>query len=91
MSDLSQRTKLAILFADISGSTALYDKLGDTQALGLVAKCLDILSADGDKVGRLLAEGVDNGNKLAFTHGERLAVSGGNMDMLLAHSLIPAG
>ena len=46
MTDLSQRTKLAILFADISGSTALYDKLGDTRALRLVAKCLDILSGE---------------------------------------------
>ena len=46
MTDLSQRTKLAILFADISGSTALYDKLGDTQALRLVGKCLDILCAE---------------------------------------------
>ncbi len=46
MSDSPQQTKLAILFADISGSTALYDKLGDAQALSLVAKCLDVLIAE---------------------------------------------
>jgi class 3 adenylate cyclase len=46
MTDSPQQTKLAILFADISGSTALYDKLGDAQALKLVAKCLDILIAE---------------------------------------------
>jgi len=34
---------LAILFADISGSTALYTKLGDVEALKLVSKCLNIL------------------------------------------------
>jgi class 3 adenylate cyclase len=43
MPDSPKSNKLAILFADISGSTALYTQLGDVQALKLVAKCLDIL------------------------------------------------
>ena len=43
MTDSPQKTKLAILFADISGSTSLYDKLGDVLALNLVTKCLDIM------------------------------------------------
>jgi class 3 adenylate cyclase len=34
----------AILFADISGSTALYDRLGNEQALQLVTRTLDILT-----------------------------------------------
>lgn len=38
-----RQEKLAILFADISGSTALYDKLGDVEALRLVTKCLDVM------------------------------------------------
>ncbi len=46
MTGSSEASKLAILFADISGSTALYDKLGDIRALGLVAKSLDILTAE---------------------------------------------
>ena len=46
MSNSSTQAKLAILFADISGSTALYDKLGDTIALGIVTKCLDIMVAE---------------------------------------------
>jgi adenylate cyclase len=41
----AQRQKLAILFADISGSTALYDKLGDETARRLVARCLTIMSS----------------------------------------------
>ncbi|MCB1742655.1 MAG: adenylate/guanylate cyclase domain-containing protein [Gammaproteobacteria bacterium] len=35
---------LAIVFADISGSTRLYDSLGDANARELVADCLDILA-----------------------------------------------
>jgi len=35
---------LAILFADISGSTRLYEMLGDTVARGLIAECLGLMS-----------------------------------------------
>ena len=38
-----QVEKLAILFADISGSTALYDTLGDQVARQLVARCLALM------------------------------------------------
>lgn len=40
----AQTKKLAILFADISGSTALYEKLGDQLARQLIARCLSILT-----------------------------------------------
>jgi adenylate cyclase len=40
-----QTKKLAILFADISGSTALYDKLGDQLARKLISRCLSILNS----------------------------------------------
>ncbi len=39
--------KLAVLFADICGSTALYEKLGDDLARGVIANCLQTI---GDKV-----------------------------------------
>ena len=35
--------EVAILFADVVGSTQLYDKFGDTQASATVALCLDIM------------------------------------------------
>jgi adenylate cyclase len=34
---------LAVLFADVAGSTRLYEKLGNAQALVAVARCLDIV------------------------------------------------
>jgi adenylate cyclase len=36
--------KLAVLFADISGSTALYDNLGDVLAQRLIAKCITTMT-----------------------------------------------
>ena len=35
----------AVLFADVSGSTRLYEKLGNAEALGAVARCLDLVRA----------------------------------------------
>jgi len=39
----AETKKLAILFADISGSTALYEKLGDQRARVLIGRCLFML------------------------------------------------
>ena len=36
---------LAVLFADVAGSTRLYERLGNAQALVAVARCLDIVKA----------------------------------------------
>jgi adenylate cyclase len=44
-----QTEKLAILFADISGSTALYDKLGDKKARQLVTSCLSIMAQEATR------------------------------------------
>lgn len=41
---ISQPQTLAILFADISGSSALYDKLGNEVALSMVTRTLSILT-----------------------------------------------
>jgi adenylate cyclase len=38
-------THLAILFADINGSTRLYETLGDQEAMARIESCLSILSA----------------------------------------------
>lgn len=43
MTDPTQ-TPLAILFADVCGSTRLYDRLGDVRAQDAVARCLSIMA-----------------------------------------------
>jgi class 3 adenylate cyclase len=42
---LSHEAHLAILFADVSSSTALYNTLGDDAARGVIARCLSIMTA----------------------------------------------
>jgi class 3 adenylate cyclase len=41
-----QIEKLAVLFADICGSTALYDNLGDNLARRLIAQCVAIMAGE---------------------------------------------
>lgn len=43
---LKNTEKLAVLFADICGSTALYDSLGDDKARRLIARCIDTMVAE---------------------------------------------
>lgn len=42
----SHASKLAVMFADISGSTALYEKLGDEFARKLISKCMAVMSRE---------------------------------------------
>lgn len=46
MNTEQKNVQLSILFADISGSTALYDKLGNEMALHLVSRTLDVLKQE---------------------------------------------
>ncbi len=38
------KTNLAIMFADISGSTRIYETLGDSRARDITAKCVELMS-----------------------------------------------
>ncbi len=44
----SSKSKMVILFADICGSTALYDKLGNDSALQVITHALNILAREVD-------------------------------------------
>jgi class 3 adenylate cyclase len=43
--------KLAILFADVAGSTKLYETLGDAEALATIGRCLAVMKAVCDEHG----------------------------------------
>ena len=40
---MGKDVEVAILFADVVGSTQLYEQLGDAQARQMVGRCLDIM------------------------------------------------
>jgi class 3 adenylate cyclase len=64
----------AILFADISGSTSLYDRLGDVVARDLVAQCLEAMTA----------EVAGHGGTLVKTIGDEILASFAGADAAVA-------
>ena len=48
---VSDETQVAILFADVVGSTQLYDSMGDESARETVQKCVDIMRQATDQYG----------------------------------------
>ncbi len=48
---MSKDSEVAILFADVVGSTQLYDKFGDTKASATVARCLEVMKDATHKFG----------------------------------------
>ncbi|WP_077231354.1 adenylate/guanylate cyclase domain-containing protein [Methyloversatilis thermotolerans] len=58
----SQQRSLCVLFADVSGSTRLYEKLGDAEALRAVERCLNrmrrVVDGHGGKVIKTIGDEV---------------------------------
>ncbi len=46
---MSKNAELAIVFADVVGSTKLYELMGDTKARETVAQCIDVMAAATEK------------------------------------------
>ncbi|MEL7447700.1 MAG: adenylate/guanylate cyclase domain-containing protein [Pseudomonadota bacterium] len=46
---MSKNAELAIVFADVVGSTKLYELMGDTKARETVAQCIDVMTAATEK------------------------------------------
>lgn len=40
---MAEHRILAVLFADVSGSTRLYERLGDQQALAVIGRCIEVM------------------------------------------------
>ena len=84
----AENTVLAILFADISGSTGLYDKLGDERAHKLVSTCLSALSEVVASHRGTIIKTIGDEVMCTFEHaGDAVEAA---MDMHKAISSIPA-
>ena len=57
---------LAILFADVTGSTKLYETLGDVEALKTIGRCLDILRRVCEDHGGRVIKTIGDGSMAVF-------------------------
>jgi class 3 adenylate cyclase len=60
----------AVLFVDISGSTRLYEELGDAQALARVESCLRLLQRAADELRGRVVKTTGDGVMCAFTEAD---------------------
>jgi adenylate cyclase len=75
-------TDLAIVFADINGSTRLYELLGDAAARAKVAACLDMLSAVTTRYDGTVIKTIGDEIMCTFPNAEAAASSAREMQKL---------
>jgi len=76
---LPQQTQLAILFADVSGSTKLYESLGDAKARQLVSRCIQLMTDSTEKYGGSLIKTIGDEVMCRFPSADQAA--GAALDM----------
>jgi adenylate cyclase len=65
--------QLAILFADVSGSTQLYDTLGDARARSIIARCIDVMTEVTHRYGGTLVKTIGDGVMTTFPSANEAA------------------
>ena len=83
---MSREIELAILFADVSDSTQLYEVLGDAPARALVADCLDALIAVTRRQGGLLARTIGDEVMTTFRTADSAAAASVEMQDAITSS-----
>ena len=65
----AERVMLAILFADVSDSTRLYEQIGDTGAFGMIKDCMETLTQVTSKFGGWVVKTIGDGTMSIFSAG----------------------
>src|SRR5476649_2627899 len=79
-----EKAMLAVLFADVSDSTRLYEKMGDTAAFSQVKDCLEILTGATRQFGGWVIKTIGDGAMCAFPNADAAAQAACEMQILIA-------
>lgn len=79
-----QKTNLAVLFADVSDSTRLYEAIGDTAAFGNVREVIGLLKAVTETYGGRVVKTIGDGLMCAFPDADAAANAAGEMQRQIA-------
>ncbi len=86
-----ESTKLAILFADVSDSTRLYELMGDTGAFGQINEVMQILARAVEKSGGWVVKTIGDGIMCAFPDADSAAVAACDMQSRVAQRPLTGG
>jgi len=79
-----QKTNMAVLFADVSDSTRLYESLGDTAAFGNVREVIGLLKSVTDAFEGRVVKTIGDGLMCAFLDADAAASAAGEMQRQIA-------
>ncbi|MBI3043200.1 MAG: adenylate/guanylate cyclase domain-containing protein [Betaproteobacteria bacterium] len=79
-----QKTRMAVLFADVSDSTRLYEALGDTAAFGNVRQVIGLLKGITEAFGGRVVKTIGDGLMCAFPEADAAAQAAGEMQKQIA-------
>jgi len=81
---MSDSAELVILFADVSGSTPLYEALGDAKASAVIAECLRCMTDSGRKHHGELVKTIGDEILMVFPHPDNAAAAAREMHSAVA-------
>ena len=81
---MTTESELVVLFADISGSTALYERLGDIEARKQVAACLSTVTKQVEQSGGKVIKTIGDEVMCTFTAAEAAVTAAIDMQKALA-------
>ncbi|HKA41666.1 MAG TPA: adenylate/guanylate cyclase domain-containing protein [Burkholderiales bacterium] len=79
-----EKANMAVLFADVSGSTRMYEALGDTAAFGKVQECLGLLKRIATAFGGRVVKTIGDGAMCVFDTSDAAAQAAGEMQLQMA-------
>jgi class 3 adenylate cyclase len=87
----AQRSAMAILFADVSGSTRLYETQGDVQARGTIARCVELMTQAAAKHGGKLIKTIGDEVMCRFASADAAAAAALEMQEQVAGAALAGG
>ncbi|MGA3402180.1 MAG: adenylate/guanylate cyclase domain-containing protein [Acetobacteraceae bacterium] len=88
---MPREAQLAVLFADVSGSTALYDTLGDVRARSIVARCLAVMTEVTQRHGGTLVKTIGDEVMTTFPNATAAAEAACEMQDAITGQMVVDG
>ncbi|HWP94482.1 MAG TPA: adenylate/guanylate cyclase domain-containing protein [Gammaproteobacteria bacterium] len=88
---MASETQLAILFADVCGSTKLYETLGDVKARDTVARCIAIMTEATQRQGGTLVKTIGDEVMTTFKSADDAATAAAEMQENITDGLVVDG
>lgn len=88
---MARGTELAILFADVCGSTRLYETLGDAKARTAIARCVAVMSATTTRHGGTVIKTIGDEVMSTFTTADDAAQAAADMQESITDATVTEG